>query len=203
MKLDYIEKIDGAERRYAQPNKVEVRAEGTDIFFEGYGATFGDVADLGWMSEEIDPLAFSEVMGDDVRGLFNHDDDQVLGRTASGTMTWTIDKTGAKYSIRYNPNDPDHVRVMEKVKRGDVSQSSFAFSVKDDRWETRNGKEHRTVLRIKRLYDFSPVTYPAYQNTTVAKRSYETTHPDNTKDLAEMDLDAMKRDLVKNKIIKQ
>lgn len=193
MKIDYIEKIEGAERRVI-PLSVECRAEGEAEYFVGYGATFGEVADMGWMTEEIDPGAFSEVMNDDVRGLFNHDDDQVLGRTKSGTMTWTVDSVGAKYSILYNPNDPDHVRVMEKVKRGDVSQSSFSFSVKDDTWETRNGKDHRKVLKLKRLYDFAPVTYPAYENTTVAKRSFDS-RPDNTKDLAEMDLDAMKLDL--------
>jgi len=195
MKVDYIEKIDGAERRYASQT-VEVRAEGQDQFFEGYGAKFGEVADLGWFTEEIDPAAFTDVMNDDVRGLFNHEEDLVLGRSKSGTMTWSVDNVGAKYSIRYNPNDPDHVRVMEKVKRGDVSQSSFSFSVKDDTWETRNGKDHRKVMKLQRLYDFAPVTYPAYENTTVAKRSFEKIEkPDNKKDLALMDIELMELDL--------
>jgi len=195
MKVDYIEKIEGAERRYASQS-VEVRAEGEDQFFEGYGATFGDIADLGWFTEEIDPLAFTDVISDDVRGLFNHEEDHVLGRTKSGTMTWSVDQVGAKYRIRYNPNDPDHVRVMEKVKRGDVSQSSFSFAVKDDAWETRNGKDHRKVMKLKRLYDFAPVTYPAYENTTVAKRSFDKIEkPDNKKDLALMDAELMSLDL--------
>lgn len=197
MKNDYIEKIEGAERRYAEVT-VESRAEGDDQFLEGYAVKFGEVADLGWMTEEIDRNAASDNTNDDIRGLFNHDDDQVLGRTKSGTMTWSVDSVGIKYRIKYNPNDPDHVRVMEKVKRGDVSQSSFAFVTKDERWEKKNGKEHRTVLKFKVIYDFSPVTYPAYQNTTVAKRSFESLPKpeDNTKDLAEMDLEAMKLDLV-------
>ncbi len=186
MKSDYAEKIDGAERRFISL-PVEVRVEGEDKFFEGYGVKFGDIANLGWMTEEIHPQAFTEVMNDDVRGLFNHDPDQILGRTKSGTMTWSVDTIGVKYSIRYNPKDPDHVRVMEKVERGDVSQSSFSFSTKDDKWETRNGKDHRTVLKLKKLYDFAPVTYPAYENTTVAKRSFEQqAKPDNSEDQAEM-----------------
>ena len=197
MKSDYIEKIEGGERRFASQT-VECRAEGEETFFEGYAVKFDEVADLGWMTEEIDRNAASDNTNDDIRGLFNHDDDQVLGRTKSGTMTWSVDSVGIKYRIKYNPNDPDHVRVMEKVKRGDVSQSSFAFTTKDERWEKRNGKEHRTVLKFKIIYDFSPVTYPAYQNTTVAKRSFESQpKPDDyKKDLAEMDLEAMKLDLV-------
>lgn len=193
---DYIEKIEGAERRM-HTSAVELRAEGDEQYFEGYAAVYNDVADLGWFTEEILPGAFDEVMNDDVRGLFNHDPDQILGRSKSGSMQLIADATGVKYRIRYNPNDPDHVRVMEKVKRGDVSQSSFAFDVKDDNWETRNGKEHRKVIKLKRWYDVAPVTYPAYASTTVAARSFEKVKkPDDyKKDLAEMDLIFMKRDL--------
>jgi HK97 family phage prohead protease len=86
---------------------------------------------------------------------------------------------------------------MEKVKRGDVSQSSFSFATKDDKWEKRSGKEHRTVLKLKRLYDVAPVTYAAYQNTSVAMRSLTTINEDYKKDLAEMDLVAMKLQLNK------
>lgn len=192
---DYIENIDGAERRFFT-STMEVREEGEAKYFEGDGVVFGDIADLGWFTEEIAPGAFDEVMSDDVRGLFNHDANVLLGRNKSGTMQLLVDSRSARYKILYNDKDPDHVRVMEKVKRGDVSQSSFAFSVKDDKWETRNGKDHRTVLKIKRWYDVSPVTYPAYPNTSVAQRSFKAIEkPDNKKDLAEMDIDAMKLDL--------
>jgi HK97 family phage prohead protease len=169
---DYIENIEGAERRFLSTT-LEVREEGEAKYFEGAAVTFGAVADLGWFTEEIAPGAFDEVMNDDVRGLFNHDPDVLLGRNKSGTMQLIVDGKEARYRILYNPADPDHVRVMEKVKRGDVSQSSFAFTVKDDKWETRNGKEHRTVLKVKRWYDVSPVTYPAYASTSVAARSME------------------------------
>lgn len=191
---DYIENIPGSERRmYVAP--VEVRAEGDQQYFEGTAVVFSSVTDLGWFSEEIAPGAFDEVMDDDVRGLFNHDPNFILGRNKSGTMQLTVDNARASYRIKYNPNDPDHVRVMEKIKRGDVSQSSFAFSVKDDSWELKDGKDHRIVKKIQRWYDVSPVTYPAYTNTSVAARSFDGTKPDNKKDLAEMDLDFMRRDL--------
>lgn len=194
---DYIEKIDGAERRH-KVGKVEARAEGDAEYFDGHAANIGEIADLGWFTEEIMPGAFDDVLGDDVRGLFNHDPDQILGRTKANTMVLSVDEKGLRYSIRYNPNDPDHVRVMQKVKRGDVSQSSFSFDVKDAKWSTRNGKDHRQIFKFQALYDVAPVTYPAYENTTVAARSLEKVKQgagEYTKDLAEMDLDFMRRDL--------
>jgi len=197
MKSDYIEKIDGVERRYVT-GKVELRAEGDKQYFTGYSAKFGEIADLGWFTEEIMPGAFDDVMNDDVRALFNHEVEYVLGRRSAGTLDLTVDDIGQRYDALYNPNDPDHVRVMEKVKRGDVNESSFAFDVKDAKWSTRNGKDHRQIMKFSRQYDVAPVTYPAYPNTTVAARSLEKAKEstgDYKKDLAEMDLDSMRRDL--------
>lgn len=194
---DYIENIDGAERRFFT-STMEMREEGEQKYFEGAAVSFGVTTDMGWFTEEIAPGAMDEVMDDDVRGLFNHDPDVVLGRNKSGTMQLIVDAKEARYRILYNPNDPDHVRVMEKVKRGDVSQSSFAFSVKDDKWETRNGKDHRIVMKLKRWYDVAPVTYAAYLSTSVAARSAQNLKQDFKKDLAEMDADAMRLDLKNN-----
>jgi HK97 family phage prohead protease len=193
MPTDYIQNIDDAERRFVTES-VEMREEGDQRYIEGYAYVFGAIADLGGFTEEIVPGASSEVLNDDVRGLFNHEMNIVLGRNKAGTMTLMEDSRGLKYSIRYNPNDPDHVSVAEKIKRGDVSQSSFAFRVKDDKWETRNGKEHRTILKLKRLIDVSPVTYPAYPDATVGMRSLNKIQ-NNQKDLAEMDQQIMRQEL--------
>lgn len=200
---DYIEKIDGAERRFFK-STLEMRAEDGKEYFEGTAAVIGDIADLGWFTEEILPGAFDEVMNDDVRALFNHDADQVLGRTKSKTLVLTADSTGLHYRALYNEKDPDHVRAMEKVKRGDVAESSFSFDVKNDKWSTRNGKDHRQIEKFKALYDVAPVTYPAYPKTTVAARSMEKAKKpaepvdDYKKDLAEMDQDFMRLDLKTN-----
>jgi HK97 family phage prohead protease len=170
---DYIDKIDNAERRFFS-EVVELREEGEDQYFEGYAARFNSVTDLGYFTEEIMPGAFDSVMNDDVRGLFNHDPDVVLGRTKSGTMQIVVDERGAKYKIKYNSKDPDHVRVMEKVKRGDVSQSSFAFSIESENIVRKeDAKVHRQITKLKRWYDVAPVTYPAYSDTTVAARSID------------------------------
>jgi uncharacterized protein len=200
MAKDYIDNIEGAERR-AVSHKVEYREEGEQKYFEGYGIVFDTPTDMGPFTEEVAPGAESDVMNDDVRGLMNHGEDQVLGRTKSGTMTLSVDSTGVRYKILYNPNDPDHVRAREKVMRGDISQSSFAFRVKDDKWEKRNGKEHRRITKFAKLIDMSLVTYAAYESTSVAMRSANRPNDNYKKDLAEMEKDSMKLDLemIKNK----
>jgi uncharacterized protein len=193
MQTDYIKDIDEAERRIIS-EPVELREEGEDKFIEGYAFVFGAQADLGGFTEEIAVGAADEVMNDDVRGLLNHEPNIVLGRTKSGTMTLALDARGLKYKIKYNPNDPDHVSAREKILRGDISQSSFAFRIKDDKWEVRNGKDHRTLLKFQRLIDVSPVTYAAYPDATVAARSHSKIN-DYRKDLAEMDQQIMRQDL--------
>lgn len=197
MDKDYVENIE----RRAITHTVEYREEGEEKYFVGYGVLFNTPTDMGYFTEEVAPGAESEVMQDDVRGLMNHSEDKVLGRTKSGTMTMSVDSRGIEYKILYNPNDPDHVSAREKVKRGDISQSSFAFRVKDDKWEKRNGKEHRTITKFKRLIDMSLVTYAAYEDTSVAMRSANRKSDDYKKDLAEMDRESMKLDLerIKNK----
>lgn len=173
METDYINNIDGEERRFfAAP--VECRAENDEQFLEGTAVVFNSPADLRAFTEEIDVRAFDEVWeGSDVRALFNHDPNIVLGRRNAGTLELRKTEKGITYRVKYNPNDPDHVRVMEKVKRGDVSQSSFSFRVAKDEWTTRNGKDHRKIMKLERWGDVSPVTYPGYPDTKVAARSLD------------------------------
>jgi uncharacterized protein len=198
---DYIDNIPGAERRFLVA-PMELREEGDAKFFIGTAVIFNSPTDLGWYSEEIVSGAFDEVLNADVRGLYNHDPDVVLGRNKSGTMKLIISQENIRFEIRYNPADPDHVRVMEKVKRGDVSECSFAFEIKDAEWETKNSKDHRKVTKIREWYDISLVTYPAYADTSVAARSLESAKQGSTeaiesrnKEIAEDELFILQREL--------
>jgi HK97 family phage prohead protease len=136
---------------------------------------------LGGFVEVIDSKALDAADMTDVVGLFNHNKDILLGRTSSGTMQLTRDADGGlSYRIAYDPADPDHVRLMAKMNRGDVVGSSFAFTTtrNGDTWEeeeTEGGGTLyvRTVTAIKKIYDVSPVTDPAYADTSAAKRSLE------------------------------
>ena len=160
----------------------EVRAEmdddGHPARIVGHGAVFNRQSEIimGMFKEEIAPGAFDAVLGDDVRALFNHDPNFVLGRTASGTLELSVDAEGLRYDI--NPPDTQSVRdlVLAPLARGDITGSSFAFRVAPDGDEWReedDGMIVRTITRFSRLLDVSPVTYPAYPDAGAAARSLE------------------------------
>lgn len=160
----------------------EVRAEETEDGrppkIVGYGAVFNKRSEMigGMFKEEIAPGAFDDVLGDDVRGLFNHDPNFVLGRTVSGTLALSVDAEGLRYEI--TPPDTQTVKdlVLAPLSRGDITGSSFAFRVAPDgdEWrEEEDGLIVRTIRKISRLLDVSPVTYPAYPDAGAAQRSLE------------------------------
>lgn len=153
--------------------QVEARSDdGAPTRLVGYAALFNrDAVISGLFRERIAPGAFTQaVVRDDVRALFNHDANFVLGRTTSGTLTLSEDGQGLQYDVV--PPDTTWARdLMVSVQRGDISQSSFAFSVDDEAWDYSGGDlPLRTVTRAT-LYDVSPVTYPAYEATSVSARS--------------------------------
>lgn len=152
----------------------------------GYAAVFNKESEnLGSNSyqfrEIIEPGAFDDVLKDDVRALFNHDPNMILARSKNGEGTLTIgsDATGLFYE--FAPPDTQAGRdLIENIRLGNVDQSSFSFTVAKDgqKWEEKQEGDGpviitRTIKKVDRLYDVSPVTYPAYPDATVALRSLE------------------------------
>ncbi len=158
----------------------EVRAAKSDKpAIRGLAAVFGQVTDLGWVKEKVRAGAFQKAITDkqDVRCLFNHNPDNVLGRTKSGTLALEETKEG----LQYNCDMPDTTvgrDVHEMIRRGDVSQSSFGFIVREDAVTyDDNGMATREIVRAD-LFDVSPVTYPAYPTTSVEARSNDAVRSD-------------------------
>lgn len=133
----------------------------------GYAACYNTIADLGYYTESIQPGAFANTNMDNVFCLFNHDPSQVLGRNKSGTLRITTDEKGLYYECDL-PDTSKGKEVYELIRRGDISQCSFGFTVMTgtSKWEG----DHRTITAIETLFDVSPVTFPAYADTSVAKR---------------------------------
>ena len=134
----------------------------------GYAAVFDEWSeDLGGFLERVRAGAFAKTIQEaDVRALWNHDEKQVLGRTRSGTLRLEEDEQGLRYEV--DPPDTQWARdAMVTIERGDVSQSSFGFEVVRDEWLQEEGEEYatRTLVEVQ-LYDVSPVTFPAYPQTT-------------------------------------
>ena len=131
----------------------------------------------GDLIERIAPTALEGVLEkSDILCLMNHDERRgVLARyrMGEGSLKLEVDEKGLKYSFDA-PNTPLGDELIESLKRGDISESSFAFTVEDDNWERKeDGSYVRTILKFERLYDVSPVYYPAYEDTSVALRSIE------------------------------
>jgi hypothetical protein len=143
----------------------------------GYASVFDAPTDLGPFDEVVRPRAFRRALKtkQDVRALINHDSNLVLGRSASGTLRMTEDEKGLKVEI--DPPDTQYARdLIAVMRRGDVSQMSFAFLPTDD--GERVTRDDETGRRLRELtdvdlFDVSVVTYPAYADTSVALRSIE------------------------------
>jgi uncharacterized protein len=167
------------ERRFIP--HAEVRAERREdgrIGISGTAAVVESLSvDMFGFREKIAPGAFDKALAvSDVRGLFNHDANMILGRTKSGTMRVWVDADGLRYEIQELPES--RADVAEAIQRGDVDGNSFSFTVAEDVWEYRDdGTAIRTITEFGELYDVGPVTYPAYPATRVSARALEMAAP--------------------------
>jgi len=130
---------------------------------------------FGEFIERVAPDAFDGALNrpDDVRALFNHDPGRVLGRTAAGTLRLSKTERGLTYEVDVPDTQTGH-EVRSLIRRGDITGSSFGFKVptKDDEtWDDDASPPIRTIRNVE-LFDVSPVTYPAYPETSVEARSH-------------------------------
>ena len=164
-----------AEVRTFDVQDLELRMDGDKPTVVGYGAVFNSESnDLGGFREYIAPGAFDGRLEDDVRFLVNHDANLILARTTNGTLRLSVDEKGLRYEADM-PNTSTARDLMELLKNGTISQSSFAFTVEEDSWEVKDGMNIRTIDKVSQLYDVSSVTYPAYNSasSSVALRSMQ------------------------------
>lgn len=165
------------ERRYFVGSVRAEQPETGSAHIIGSAAVFNMRSEnLGGFREIIKPGAFDGVLGDDVRALFNHDPNYILGRTASSTLRLTVDDTGLLYDIEAPDTQMVRDMVLAPLQRGDVTQSSFQFTVARDGdywYQDEEGIVVREVTRIARLFDVGPVTFPAYPDTNAASRAMQ------------------------------
>lgn len=145
----------------------------------GYAAVWErESNDLGFI-ETIKRGAITQELCDncDVFCRFDHDPNRILARSryGKGSMTLTVDERGLKYEFDA-PKTALGDELLEYIKRGDIYQSSFCFSMSGkegtEKWEKRDGKYYRTILKIDKLWDTAPCWLPAYSDTSVDNRSF-------------------------------
>lgn len=172
----------GPERRYANATDLELReaANGSELHFTGHAGVF-DVRSLplfdfwyGEFRETIARTAFDNVLARadlDVPFNFMHDNASIMARSSSGTLELSVDDVGLRTFARLDPDDVDVQRVAPKIRRGDVREMSFAFTVAEggDEWRifTEDDLEivERTVRDVEGLYDVTVVPFGAYPQT--------------------------------------
>lgn len=174
MKMDAPENYEV--RSFVGSIEVRKKDDGSAII-AGMAAVFDKLSEnLGGFREMIKPGAFDDTDMSDVRGLWNHNVDFVLGRNKSETLSVKPNANGLQYEIDLPDTRTILDLVLGPIERGDVDQSSFGFIVGmgNDSWdENDDGVLIRTIHRISKLFDVSPVTFAAYADTTVGARSMQ------------------------------
>jgi hypothetical protein len=162
------------ERRFLT---VEMRAvEGDEMIVEGYPIVYEQDTDLGWFRERIARGAAKNALAkSDEFLLFNHDPNQPLARRKNGTLSASEDDKGVfiRADLSKSERGPG---LYRDIKNGLIDKMSFAFTVASQTWQDPTGdgeNELRIINEIEELFDYSPVTYPAYKQTELVARSAE------------------------------
>lgn len=164
------------ERRTLKMKDMKVRERDGARYLEGYFAVFDKEYRVwdDWI-ETIAPGAFTNTLasGRDVKALWNHNHDIVLGSTAAHTSTLREDNIGLFGSILINEKDQDALNAHARVERGDVDGCSFGFNIvrMEESWVDG---EYRTRILEVELFEISPCTFPAYMDTNISARAKDT-----------------------------
>lgn len=190
--------------------RVDTNEEGKDVVV-GYASVYDSRSNnLGGFYEFIERGAFTEelIEKSDVRALINHDASKIMARSKNGvgTLNLKADERGLKYEFDLDQELSYAKDLGVSMKRGDITQSSFAFTVAEDDWSTDDeGNNIRTIKKIDRLYDVSPVTYPAYNmaesDLVVAKRGLKEYQESLVEETKEEIIEEKENNLVRNSLI--
>ena len=166
------------EKRCLQMHEMSTRSgDDGNIYLEGYFARYDDVYHIADnATESIARGAFAESCKGDVRALYNHNTDIILGRTSAGTLTLRDTDVGLWGCITINQNDTQAMDAYHRILRGDITGCSFGFEIPSDGQETivrEDGSVHWTITRVDPLYEVSPVVFPAYEATSIEARKRE------------------------------
>ena len=204
-----LTKKEGFERRTFTTTEMRLDQD-NERRVVGYASVFNSLSEnLGGFRELISERAFDNVMEDSVVALINHDMNYPLARTDNNTLTLSVDSKGLRYSFDVPEGLSYGNDLLINLRAGNISQSSFGFIVEEDSWERKDGEHIRTIEKVSRLIDVSPVTIPAYPEATaqvskVAQRNLNTQkekheYQKEEQDLHKRNLMELKLKIIKNK----
>ena len=162
-----------------ETRNFNVSLDNDSRILSGYAAVFNSESkDLGGFTEMISPTAFEGVIErSDVFAVLDHDRNKVLARSkmGKGSLELNIDSKGLQFRFE-SPNTTLGNDVLSMVKRGDLTDASFCFTVEDESWQKReDGSYLRTINKIGDLFDVAICYNGAYPEsyTEVALRSLD------------------------------
>lgn len=164
------------ERRVLKTCAFQTREEDGKRYLDGYFSVFNQPYEVfpGWI-EEIAPGAFSRTLREnrDVKVLWNHNTDIVLGSTENRTAYLSEDERGLHGPVEINEDDQAAKDAYARIARGDVRGCSFGFDIRglEESWDEDG--TYRTRLTDVDLYEVSPCTFPAYAQTSIQARAKE------------------------------
>lgn len=157
----------------------EVLADNKTIY--GKAISFETLSvDLGGFRETIKRGAITQELIDhsDIFARTNHDNDYILARSKNGkgSLSLELRNDGLYFSFEL-PNTEKGNELREHIKRGEITQCSFAFNAAKEPnaevWRNENGIIYRDIYKIGYLGDVAPVYNPAYEETYVSMRAKE------------------------------
>jgi hypothetical protein len=178
MKKDYILNVDTNAERRSMTGNVEIRQIEGEVTptIAGIACVFDQPTDMGWYIEKVATGAFDQADMSDVVALFNHEEEELLSRTTGKADDLVLSITQAGLGYQFKAKNECSGEVAQNISLGFIKGSSFAFSCVGEEWEYEvaqmdgQKKDVRTITKIGKVYDVSPVTYPAYQQTSVGLR---------------------------------
>lgn len=160
--------------RCALMHDMQTRSENDDLYLEGYFVRYDDVYQVADnATESIARGAFAESINGDIRALYNHNSDLILGRTSAGTLTLRDTDAGLWGRIKVNQKDRQAMDAYERIARGDITGCSFGFDIPEggeDVIVKDDGSIHWTITKVDPLYEVSPCVFPAYEATSISAR---------------------------------
>lgn len=165
------------QKQYRSFNGTILKDESESRTVSGYAVRFNEPSQNLGFYETIERGALSDevIAKSDIYARLNHREDTVLARSryGEGTLHLELRDDGLFYSFEA-PHTAAGDELLEHIKRGEISTSSFAFTVADndksERWYKEDGQLKRTIYKIDRLYDVSPTFEGAYLTTSCYSR---------------------------------
>lgn len=163
--MDTVDKIHNKRALHTDSRVIS----GTAAVFNSESENIGFIEILlpGSITEET-------IKKSDIVATYNHDESKILARSRNGegSLKLTVDETGLHYEFEA-PNTPLGDEILEMINRGDLSKSSFAFTVAKggERWYKKEDVTYREISKIEELFDVSVVVRPAYEDTSCQTRS--------------------------------